>query len=199
LACRLAVNFHRLRCLAGELLREALLGARDGEAPVARQLLDAKDERDVGPGARALPAGLAPNKADGTNASRDAGLTVGPRGLQSQKSFGALGGLRMRIHSHSSLGYFESCPRQYWYQYISKPPVERVNTIETFLGTCVHETLETLYRLRRSGRVLRDSLGHIGTGAVTPSDRARSARARSAASRTALRTSRPGRDRRLAP
>jgi len=49
----------------------------------------------------------------------------------------------MRIHSHSSLGYFESCPRQYWYQYIGKPPVERVDTIEALLGTCVHETLET--------------------------------------------------------
>jgi hypothetical protein len=45
----------------------------------------------------------------------------------------------MRIHSHSSLGSFESCPRQYWYQYIGKPPVERVDTIEAFLGTCVHE------------------------------------------------------------
>ena len=48
----------------------------------------------------------------------------------------------MRIHSHSSLGSFENCPRQYWYQYIGKPDVERVDTIEAFLGTCVHETLE---------------------------------------------------------
>jgi hypothetical protein len=45
----------------------------------------------------------------------------------------------MRIHSHSSLGSFENCPRQYWYQYIGKPPVERVDTIEAFLGRCVHE------------------------------------------------------------
>jgi putative RecB family exonuclease len=60
----------------------------------------------------------------------------------------------MRIHSHSSLGSFENCPRQYWYQYIGKPDVERVDTIEAFLGTCVHETLETLYRLRLRGRVL---------------------------------------------
>jgi len=60
----------------------------------------------------------------------------------------------MRIHSHSSLGSFENCPRQYWYQYIGKPPVERVDTIEAFLGTCVHGTLETLYRLRLRGRVL---------------------------------------------
>ena len=62
----------------------------------------------------------------------------------------------MRIHSHSSLGSFESCPRQYWYQYIGKPPVEKVDTIEAFLGTCVHETLEGLYRLRLRGRVLSE-------------------------------------------
>jgi hypothetical protein len=60
----------------------------------------------------------------------------------------------MRIYSHSSLGSFENCPRQYWYQYIGKPPVERVDTIEAFLGTCVHETLEALYRLRLRGRLL---------------------------------------------
>jgi RecB family exonuclease len=57
----------------------------------------------------------------------------------------------MRIHSHSSLGSFENCPRQYWYKYIGKPPVERVDTIEAFLGTSVHKALEKLYRLRRSG------------------------------------------------
>ena len=60
----------------------------------------------------------------------------------------------MRIHSHSSLGSFETCPRQYWYQYIGKPDVERVDTIEAFLGTCVHSTLEKLYKLRLRGRVL---------------------------------------------
>jgi hypothetical protein len=62
----------------------------------------------------------------------------------------------MRIYSHSSLGTFETCPRQYWYQYIGKPPVERVDTIEAFLGTCVHETLEALYRLRLRGRLLSE-------------------------------------------
>jgi hypothetical protein len=60
----------------------------------------------------------------------------------------------MRIHSHSSLGSFEKCPRQYWYQYIGKPPVEKVDTIEAFLGSRVHETLETLYRLHFRGRTL---------------------------------------------
>jgi len=84
----------------------------------------------------------------------------------------------MRIHSHSSLGSFENCPRQYWYQYIGKPPVERVDTIEAFLGTCVHETLEILYRLRLRGRVLsqkyspcqveRASAQRPGVGSLVP-------------------------------
>ena len=60
----------------------------------------------------------------------------------------------MRIHSHSSLGSFENCPRQYWYQYIGKPPVEKVDTIEAFLGKRVHEALETLYDFHLRGRVL---------------------------------------------
>ena len=60
----------------------------------------------------------------------------------------------MRIHSHSSLGSFENCPRQYWYQYIGRPPVEKVETIEAFLGKRVHETLEMLYDLHLRGRVL---------------------------------------------
>jgi putative RecB family exonuclease len=62
----------------------------------------------------------------------------------------------MRIYSHSSLGSFETCPRQFWYRYIGKPDIEKVETIEAFLGSRVHETLEKLYQLRRSGRVLSE-------------------------------------------
>jgi putative RecB family exonuclease len=62
----------------------------------------------------------------------------------------------MRIYSHSSLGSFETCPRQFWYRYIGKPEIEKVETIEAFLGKRVHETLEKLYQLRRSGRVLSE-------------------------------------------
>ncbi len=62
----------------------------------------------------------------------------------------------MRIQSHSSLDAFESCPRQYWYRYIGKPEVEEVDTVEAFLGTCAHATLETLYRARLGGRVLSE-------------------------------------------
>jgi RecB family exonuclease len=62
----------------------------------------------------------------------------------------------MRIYSHSSLGSFETCPRQYWYRYIGKPEIEKVETIEAFLGNRVHDTLEKLYKLRRGGRVLSE-------------------------------------------
>jgi len=62
----------------------------------------------------------------------------------------------MPLYSHSRLTTFENCPRQYWYQYIGKPAVEEVDTIEAFLGTCVHKTLEELYRLRLRGRVLSE-------------------------------------------
>ena len=63
----------------------------------------------------------------------------------------------MRLYSHSGLSSFESCPRQFWYRYIGKPDIEKVETVEAFLGQRVHETLEELYRLRLGGRVLSES------------------------------------------
>jgi putative RecB family exonuclease len=62
----------------------------------------------------------------------------------------------MRIYSHSALESFEKCPRQYWYRYIGKPEVEKEQTVEAFLGICVHKTLEQLYRLRLGGRALSE-------------------------------------------
>ena len=55
----------------------------------------------------------------------------------------------MRIHSHSSLGSFENCPRQYRYQYIGKPDMERVDTIEAFLGDPEALPPEARRRLQR--------------------------------------------------
>ena len=62
----------------------------------------------------------------------------------------------MQIYSYSSLDSFETCPRQFWYRYIGKPEVEKERTVEAFLGTCVHKTLEQLYKLRMAGRVLSE-------------------------------------------
>lgn len=58
----------------------------------------------------------------------------------------------MPIYSYSRIGCFENCPRKYKFQYIEKPPIEMVEGIEAYLGTVVHETLETCYKLATLGR-----------------------------------------------
>ncbi len=58
----------------------------------------------------------------------------------------------MPVYSHSRLGAFESCPRKYWYAYIGKPEIERFDTVEAFLGSRVHETLEELYKRLMGGQ-----------------------------------------------
>jgi hypothetical protein len=60
----------------------------------------------------------------------------------------------MPIYSHSRLGTFETCPRQYWFAYIEKPEVERPDTVEAFLGSRAHEALEELDRMLLQGRRL---------------------------------------------
>ena len=60
----------------------------------------------------------------------------------------------MPIYSHSRLGTFENCPRQYWFAYIEKPDIVRVDTIEAFLGSRVHDVLEELHRRLLMGRLL---------------------------------------------
>ncbi len=52
----------------------------------------------------------------------------------------------MPLYSHSRLQSFQNCPRQFAYRYIEKPDIERLDTIEAFLGSRVHETLEKVYR-----------------------------------------------------
>ena len=52
----------------------------------------------------------------------------------------------MPIYSHSRISTFEQCPLKYKFQYIDKIKVEQEDTIETFLGSRVHETLEKLYK-----------------------------------------------------
>ncbi|MBN1221881.1 MAG: PD-(D/E)XK nuclease family protein [Candidatus Aminicenantes bacterium] len=48
--------------------------------------------------------------------------------------------------SHSRLNSFETCPLRYKFAYIDKVKVEVEDTVETFLGSRVHEALEKLYR-----------------------------------------------------
>ena len=56
--------------------------------------------------------------------------------------------------SHSKIDSFESCKLKFKYRYIDRVKVEIKDTIETYLGSRVHETLEKLYRDLRFERVL---------------------------------------------
>ena len=55
----------------------------------------------------------------------------------------------MPSFSHSKIGTFESCKLQFKFAYIDKIKVEAEDTIETYLGSKVHEALEKLYRDKR--------------------------------------------------
>jgi putative RecB family exonuclease len=52
----------------------------------------------------------------------------------------------MPSFSHSKIGTFENCKLQFRYRYIDRIKVDVEDTIETYLGSRVHETLEKLYR-----------------------------------------------------
>ena len=51
----------------------------------------------------------------------------------------------MKQFSHSKLQVYERCPLQYKLKYLSDIKVKRENTVEAFMGSCVHSTLELLY------------------------------------------------------
>jgi putative RecB family exonuclease len=52
----------------------------------------------------------------------------------------------MATFSHSRLNSYEICPLRYKFAYIDRVKVEVEDTVETFLGSRVHEALEKLYR-----------------------------------------------------
>ncbi|MDA2916048.1 PD-(D/E)XK nuclease family protein [Nitrospinae bacterium AH_259_B05_G02_I21] len=58
----------------------------------------------------------------------------------------------MTLYSHSRLGTFESCPYKYKLRYIDRVEVEDFETVETFLGSLVHEVLEKLYKDLLNGK-----------------------------------------------
>ncbi len=60
----------------------------------------------------------------------------------------------MPSYSHSKIGTFEACKLQYKFAYIDKVKVEVEDTIETFLGSRVHEALEKLYRDKRFEKLM---------------------------------------------
>lgn len=52
----------------------------------------------------------------------------------------------MPAFSHSRITSFENCPLHYKYQYIDHVEVEKTSTVEAFLGSRVHESLQRLYQ-----------------------------------------------------
>ena len=52
----------------------------------------------------------------------------------------------MPVYSHSRLQTYENCPLQFKYKYVERLEIKVEETIETFLGSRVHEALEKLYR-----------------------------------------------------
>jgi len=52
----------------------------------------------------------------------------------------------MKVYSHSRLSCYEQCPHKYKLKYIDKVETEVEQSIEAYLGSKVHETLEKLYR-----------------------------------------------------
>lgn len=60
----------------------------------------------------------------------------------------------MASFSHSKIGAYENCKLQYKFQYIDRIVVKAKDTIETYLGTRVHEALEKLYKDLRYEKIL---------------------------------------------
>lgn len=62
----------------------------------------------------------------------------------------------MTVYSHSRLSTFENCPLQFKYRYIEKPDIVRRTSIEAFLGSRCHESLEKLYKLLIDCRLMSE-------------------------------------------
>lgn len=60
----------------------------------------------------------------------------------------------MPTFSYSKINSFGTCPLQYKYAYIEKRKVEAEDTVETFLGSRVHEALEKLYKNKRFEKLM---------------------------------------------
>jgi len=54
---------------------------------------------------------------------------------------------KKKVYSHSKLSSFEQCPFKYKCRYIDKIKPDFEKSVESLLGTCVHETLEWVYDL----------------------------------------------------
>ncbi len=60
----------------------------------------------------------------------------------------------MPLYSHSRLGTYENCPFQYKLRYVDRVKPILGNTIESFMGSMVHDSLEWLYKLARDSNIV---------------------------------------------
>ena len=60
----------------------------------------------------------------------------------------------VEVFSHSKLSLYENCPEAYKIKYIDKTFPELPQSIHAFLGSAVHDSLENLYGMLISGKVL---------------------------------------------
>jgi putative RecB family exonuclease len=51
----------------------------------------------------------------------------------------------MPVYSHSRIASFENCPLQYKFRYIDKVEIAECESVETFLGSRVHEAIQKIY------------------------------------------------------
>ena len=64
----------------------------------------------------------------------------------------------MAVYSNSKVSTYENCPHQYKLRYIDKAKPEVPETIETFMGSRVHETLEKLYKDKKFKKIVSKAI-----------------------------------------
>jgi putative RecB family exonuclease len=63
------------------------------------------------------------------------------------------------LYSYSRIKRFEKCPLAYRFEYVDKVEIEEFDTIEAFMGSLVHESLDVFYAEAVSGKIMpHDSL-----------------------------------------
>jgi putative RecB family exonuclease len=58
------------------------------------------------------------------------------------------------LYSYSRIRRFGKCPLAYRFEYIDKVKIEEFDTIEAFMGSRVHESLDVFYREALAGKIL---------------------------------------------
>lgn len=60
----------------------------------------------------------------------------------------------MTMYSYSKISCFDNCPLQFKFRYIDRKKPDFKNSIEAFLGSMVHDSLELLHTEKQMGKIL---------------------------------------------